>query len=277
MRASREQSVTFRDLEPSALLAAMGACRLGRPVVYLPSCASTNDETATRALAGAEEGLLVVAGEQTAGRGRRGRVWLSPAGENLTFSLLLRPALTAQQAAPLTLLAGAALVTALASLGFSPRLKWPNDLLLDTTDGPRKVAGILTEMASEGSRVRHIVLGVGINVNSERFPAELATRATSLCLARGRLLERSEVLVAFVRSFEPVYDHFIAHGPVAALTNWNQHAVLGPCSIERGGRHIEGIAEGVDPSGALLIRSGNGTVVPVHAGEVNWLSPCVRS
>ncbi len=262
--------MTVPDLDPSALLAAMGSRRLGRPIVYLPSCASTNDETAARALAGAEEGLLVLAGKQTAGRGRRGRVWLSPADENLTFSLLLRPALRAQQAAPVTLLASAALVTALSSLGFSPRLKWPNDLLLDTADGPRKVAGILTEMASEGGKVRHIVLGVGINVSSQRFPAEIATRATSLCLALGRHVERGEVLAAFVRSFEPIYDHFIVHGPAAALTSWNQHAVLGPCAIERGGSRIDGLAEGVDETGALRIRTAAGDAILVHAGEVTW-------
>jgi len=241
--------------------------------VHLPSCASTNDETVTRALAGAEEGLLVVAGEQTAGRGRRGRVWHSPAGENLTFSLLLRPALPARQATPVTLLAGAALATALAGLGFVPRLKWPNDVLLDTANGPRKVAGILTEMASEAGNVRHVVLGVGINVNAETFPGELAARATSLRIARGLRLERVEVLAAFVRAFEPIYDHFVVHGPAAALATWNQHAVLGqPCTIEQGGSRIEGIAQGVDRSGALLIRSASGDVISLHAGEVTWIS-----
>ena len=265
--------MTDSDLDPSKLLVALGVCRLGRPIVYLPSCASTNDETATRALAGAEEGLLVVAGEQTAGRGRRGRVWISPAGESLTFSLLLRPTLPARHATPVTLLAGAALATSLAGLGFSPRLKWPNDVLLDGASGPRKVAGILTEMASEAGNVRHVVLGVGINVNAERFPDELATRATSLCLARGQRVERGEVLAAFVRAFEPIYDHFLANGPAAALATWNRYAMLGlPCSIERGGGRIEGIAQGVDRSGALLIRAANGEVFSVRAGEVNWLS-----
>jgi BirA family biotin operon repressor/biotin-[acetyl-CoA-carboxylase] ligase len=246
--------------------------------VVLPSCTSTNDELAARALAGAEEGTTVVADEQTTGRGRRGRVWHSPPGENLTFSMLLRPALPARQATPVTLLAGAALATSLATLGFSPRLKWPNDVLLDTPDGLRKVAGILTEMASEAERIRHIVLGVGINVNSRVFPGEIAALATSLCLARGDSLDRGEVLAAFVRAFEPIYDHFVAHGPASALATWNRHAMLGlPCSIKRGSGMrgsgmIEGVAEGVDRAGALLIRTATGDVISVHAGEVNWLS-----
>lgn len=265
--------MTLAALDPSTLLAATPSCRLGRPLVYLPSCASTNDEIAARALAGAEEGLLVVAGVQTAGRGRRGRVWHASVGENLTFSLLLRPALSAQLATPVTLLAGAALATSLAGLGFSAQLKWPNDVLLDTRDGPRKVAGILTEMASAADHVRHIVLGVGINVNAGSFPDELATRATSLYLARGQHVDRGEVLAGFVRAFEPIYDHFVAEGPAAALATWNRYALLGqPCSIERGEKRIEGIAEGVDPSGALLIRTGGGEVMPVYAGEVSWFA-----
>ena len=261
------------DLDPTRFLAELGACRLGRSFEHLSSCASTNDEVAVRARAGAGEGLLIVADEQTSGRGRRGRVWHSPAGEDLTFSMLLRPALPARLAAPLTLLAGAALATSLSTLGFSPRLKWPNDVLLDTADGPRKLAGILTEMASEAGRVRHIVLGVGINVNAGFFPDALAGRATSLYLVRGERAQRGEILAAFIKAFEPSYDDFVAHGPSAALTEWNRYAVLGQaCAVEREGRRIEGIAEAVDESGALLVKTATGDVFPVQAGEVNWLA-----
>ena len=239
----------------------------------MPSCASTNDEVTVRARAGAEEGLLIVADEQTSGRGRRGRVWHSPAGEDLTFSLLLRPALPARLAAPLTLLAGAALATSLSTLGFSPKLKWPNDVLLDTADGPRKLAGILSEMASEADRVRYVVLGVGINVNAGSFPADLAGRATSLYLVRSQRAHRGEVLSAFIHAFEPLYDDFVAHGPAAALAEWNRYAVFGQtCWVEREGGRIEGIAKAVDESGALLVKTATGDVIPVHAGEVNWLA-----
>jgi len=264
--------VTAAALDASKFRSALRTHRLGRSFEYLPSCASTNDEVAARARLGAEEGLLLVAGEQTAGRGRRGRVWQSPADQNLTFSLLLRPALSAQHVAPMTLLAGAALAESLAGLGFSPRLKWPNDVLLDTAAGPRKVAGILTEMASEAGRVRYVVLGVGINVNTEAFPGELNTRATSLCLARGQKLDRGEVLASFVNAFEPSYDDFVARGPSAALARWNTHALLGQrCSVERNGEPIQGVAEAVDETGALLVRTASGATISVHAGEVNWL------
>ncbi len=237
----------------------------------MPTCASTNDEVAARALAGCEEGLLVVAEGQTGGRGRRGRVWHSRAGENLTFSLLLRPTLSARPAAPTTLVAGAALARSLSALGFAPRLKWPNDVLLDAADGLRKVAGILTEMASEAGRVRHLVLGVGINVNARTFPGDLAARATSLCLVRGTPLDCGEVLASFIAAFEPIYDDFLAHGPTTALAEWNRFALLGlPCTVTCDGEPVDGVAEGVDDAGALLVRTATGDVISVHAGEVAW-------
>ena len=216
----------------------------------------------------------MAAESQTGGRGRRGRVWHSPTGENLSFSLLLRPAIAASAASPLTLLAGAALGQTLASLGFSPQLKWPNDVLLDAGDGLRKVAGILTEMASEGGRIRHIVLGVGVNVNNQTFPTDLAALATSLRLVRGTFLDRGVVLAAFINAFEPIYEDFVARGPAAGLAEWRRFALLGqPCWVERESTRVEGVAEDVDDSGALLIRSADGERFSVHSGQVNWPRP----
>jgi len=249
----------------------LNTSRFGRRLEMFWSCDSTNDELAARAAQGAAEGTLVVAEEQTAGRGRRGRSWHSPAGENLYFSLLLRPDARAGGMAPLSLLAGAALARSLADLGFSPRLKWPNDVLLDSQAGCRKVAGILAEMASAKEQVRHIVLGIGINVNSRCFPAEIESRATSLALVRDRAVDRSSVLAAFLNEFEPMYDELLAHGPIPGLAVWRRFALLGqPCFVDRAAGRIEGIAASVDDSGALLVETPNGDVVSVHAGEVNW-------
>jgi BirA family biotin operon repressor/biotin-[acetyl-CoA-carboxylase] ligase len=253
--------------------ATLRTTRLGQPVEHLPTCGSTNDEVAVRATAGLGEGLLIVADEQTKGRGRRGRSWHSRPGENLTFSLLLRPALPARNVAPLTLLAGAALAATLSQLRLAPKLKWPNDVLLDVAGGPRKVAGILTEMSSEGDRIRHLVLGIGINVNAEAFPDDLA-RATSLRLAVGASLDSAALLASFLNVFEPRYDAFVAGGPAAALDEWNHYAFLGqPCWIEQASGRIEGVAEGVDASGALRIRTGANETISVHGGEVHWCWP----
>jgi BirA family biotin operon repressor/biotin-[acetyl-CoA-carboxylase] ligase len=255
----------------SRFTAALLTARLGRPFEHLRTCGSTNDEVAARATAGASEGVLIIADDQTKGRGRRGRSWHSRPGENLTFSLLLRPALPARDVAPLTLLAGAALAATLSQFRFMPKLKWPNDVLLDVTGGPRKVAGILTEMSSEGDRVRHIVVGIGINVNAAAFPDDLA-RATSLRLALGSGLDSAALLASFLNAFEPRYDDFVADGPAAALDEWNRYALLGqPCWIDRPSGRLDGIAEGVDAFGALQIRTGGGEKISVHGGEVNWI------
>ena len=125
-----QEAAAENDLAPEAVLSRLRTRRLGRAYEFLPACASTNDVVRIRAAAGAAEGLVIVADSQSAGRGRLGRSWHSPAGQNLYFSLLLRPALPARQVTPLTLLAGAALARALAAAGAAPRLRWPNDLLV---------------------------------------------------------------------------------------------------------------------------------------------------
>jgi BirA family biotin operon repressor/biotin-[acetyl-CoA-carboxylase] ligase len=264
-------SMPGSDLAPDRVLPALRTRRLGRSYLFVPVCESTSDKVAACASDGAPEGLLVVADRQTKGRGRRGRTWHSPAGKNLYFSLLLCPALDAHLVAPLTLVVGAALAQTLAALGFVPQLKWPNDVLLDGPQGLRKVAGTLAEMASERGHVRHVVLGVGVNVNSRKFPVALAPVATSLCLHRRTKLDRAQVLTDFLNVFEPLYDDFIARGPAAGLAAWQRFAVFGQsCQIQSGSQILDGTAEAVDPNGALLMRTSDGALVPVHAGEVNW-------
>jgi BirA family biotin operon repressor/biotin-[acetyl-CoA-carboxylase] ligase len=210
-----------------------------------------------------------VADAQTGGRGRLGRTWHSPAGQNLYLSLLLRPAMPPWMVPPLTLLVGAVAADVLAAAGVAPRLKWPNDVLLPTPDGLRKVAGILTEMASERDRVRHVVVGVGLNVNTTEFPPELADRATSLLRATGRPFDRGTLLAAFLNAFEPAYDQFLAAGPEPALARWRTHADLGRrVRIERDGAVIEGVTLDVDSEGTLHVRGDDGRIHRVLSGEL---------
>jgi len=258
------------DLAPETVLRRLGTRRLGRDYEFLAVCASTNDLVRSRAAAAAAEGLLIVAHSQTSGRGRLGRSWHSPPGENLYLSLLLRPALTARLASPLTLLAGAALAQTLAQAGATPRLRWPNDLLVPVAGGLRKVAGILTEMACDGERVRHIVLGVGLNVNGLEFPPDLADRATSLRLALGHACDRAQLLVDFLAAFEPIYDDFLARGPASGLEEWRRHADLGRmCRIDCDGAKVEGIATDIDDDGALLVRDDAGQIHRLVSGETS--------
>jgi BirA family biotin operon repressor/biotin-[acetyl-CoA-carboxylase] ligase len=257
------------DLDPRRIAASLTTRRFGRAYRRLEACASTSDEVARLARADAPEGLVVVAETQTAGRGRQGRVWHSPPGENLYLSLLLRPAIAAPLVPPLTLLAGAVVAEVLVAAGAAPRLKWPNDVLLPTPPGLRKAAGILTEMATERDRVRQVVLGLGLNVNGEAFPPELAARATSLRASAGHPFDRGLLLVAFLDAFEPAYDRFIAAGPADALARWRRHAALGaPCRIERDGAVIEGTVADIDDQGALLVRTPGGALRRVISGEI---------
>jgi BirA family biotin operon repressor/biotin-[acetyl-CoA-carboxylase] ligase len=260
------------DLAPERVLPLLRTQRLGRAYDWMQSCASTNDECAARARSGAPEGLVVVAEAQTGGRGRMGRTWHSPAGENLYASLLLRPPRPAAEIPPVTLLAGAAVAGALvAAFGVRTRLKWPNDVLLDDGGRPRKLAGILTEMSSEGDRVGHVVVGLGLNVNGTTFPPELADRATSLRRVTGRALDRGQVVAALLASFEALYDEFCAQGPAPAVAAWRQHAALGErWRVSTPGRDgtLEGIVLDVDADGALRLRDDGGHIHRVLSGEV---------
>ena len=174
---------------------------------------------------------------------------------------------------PLTLLAGAAVSRALARLGMEPRLKWPNDVqLIDPTKGGgvRKVAGILTEMSSEGGRVGHVVVGLGLNVNALAFPAELADRATSLRLVAGRAFDRATVLAAVLEAFEPLYEDYELRGPVAAGEAWRPFAPLGErCTVSAPGGALEGIIVGIDADGALRLRDDAGHSHRVLSGEIS--------
>jgi BirA family transcriptional regulator, biotin operon repressor / biotin---[acetyl-CoA-carboxylase] ligase len=260
---------------PGALDPLLGTSWLGRRHVHLETCQSTNDRAAAEGRAGEPEGLIVTTDAQTAGRGRLGRTWHSPPGENLAFSILLRPARPPAEIPPLTLLAGAAVASALrSSWSLDARLKWPNDVLLHGASGarpdhPRKVAGILTEAASLGDRLGHLVVGIGLNVNTDHFPEELADKATSLRLARGARLARAEVLASVLRSFERLYDGFRALGPAAAVAAWNEHADRDLRVRGRiGARDVEGVTDGVMPDGSLRLRSDDGTVHRIVSGEI---------
>ncbi len=255
----------------------LGTRWLGRAFEWHSSCASTNDLAAERARAGAAAGLVVATDAQTAGRGRLGRSWHSPAGENLYFSIVLRPSRPPSEIPPLTLLVGAAVAVAVRALGASPRLKWPNDVqLVDETGRRRKLAGILTEMTSVGERVQQVVVGVGLNVNGLEFPGELAERATSLRRALGRPLDRAQVLAAVLDALEPLYEDFEARGPVAAVAAFGAHAALPDrCRVSVSvsppaspNDWLEGTALGVDPDGALRLRDDAGTIHRVISGEL---------
>lgn len=242
---------------------------LGREFVYKLRTGSTMDDARALALDGAPSGAVVFAEEQTAGRGTRGRTWVSPAGQNLYFTILLRP--TPQQIQRLSLITPVAIANAVEQvLGLYPRIKWPNDLHLKG----KKFGGILIEGEWAGDRPAFALVGVGVNVNFDPAPhaAQIDRPATSLALEKGRPVDREPLLATIFASFERAYDG--ADHP-ALFTGWRSRQELlgrpvslsGSPAIREQGGVITGVAEDVDEDGSLLVRLPNGDLRRFLAGE----------
>lgn len=239
-------------------------------VVVRESVGSTQTEVHRLAAEGAPHGTLVVAEEQTEGRGRQGRFWLSPQGKGIWMSLLIRPPHLPVVLAPqMTLLAAVALCRSLRrETGADIGIKWPNDLLC----GGRKLCGILVESVGEDEVVRHMAIGVGIDCHLEEsdYPPELAGVATSLLMVTGRRFDRAALAGAFLREFDELYRLYFAEGflPIRAL--WESLSVtIGRRIRHRAGdRLTEGVAEQMDERGALIVRTDSGERLALHAGEI---------
>jgi BirA family biotin operon repressor/biotin-[acetyl-CoA-carboxylase] ligase len=241
--------------------------RLRGPVHYAARLDSTNDLAKDLGRRGAPEGTLVVADAQDAGRGRMGRQWESPGKVGLYASLLLRPPLPPTELPPITLTVAVAAARALErTAGALAGIKWPNDLLLQG----KKLGGILTELETEADRIRYLVVGLGLNVNTASFPADLAPTATSLLLATGRRHSRLALLKAWLEEFEGLYELFLEGEFPAILAEWRRRTVtLGrPARVRQGQRELAGLALDVAPDGALLLQTGEGKVVRVTSGEL---------
>ncbi|MBF0213597.1 MAG: biotin--[acetyl-CoA-carboxylase] ligase [Magnetococcales bacterium] len=236
---------------------------------YHERIGSTNQEAMQLARAGAPEGTLVVAEGQSGGRGRLGRVWESPSGENLYLSMVLRPDLPVAHAPRLTLVAGLATVEAVLAAGVAEaRLKWPNDVLVNG----RKLAGILTEMATEGERIRQVTVGVGVNVNgrSADFSPEVAARAVTMADILHRTCERAELLAALLVAMERWYARLLTEGFAPIRIAWKEWALLEGqrVRVESATGSREGWLEDLDEEGFLLVRGAEGEIWRVLAGDV---------
>jgi BirA family biotin operon repressor/biotin-[acetyl-CoA-carboxylase] ligase len=243
---------------------------LGQAVHWFEEVSSTNDVAKRLAEEGAAHGEIVVAEAQTAGRGRRGRVWASPARRNVYLSLVLRPDLLPSRAPELTLLASVALCQAVRQAGVAAGIKWPNDLLA----GGRKLAGILTELAADPDRVQWVVLGIGVNVNvrAEELPSELLPIATSLAIERGEPVPRALFAAAMLSTLEEWLDRHAEEGFSPVREAWRSMSdTLGrEVRVRSSGGDLEGLAEDVDETGALLVRTGAG-LERVLSGDVEML------
>ena len=242
---------------------------VGRDLQVFKETTSTNDVVEKLARDGAREGVVVFAESQTRGRGRLGRKWTSPAGKGLWFSVLLRPDLRPQAATQLTVAGAAALVRAIRKqTGLRPEIKWPNDILIDG----RKVAGILTELSAELDQVKHVVLGVGLDVNlaSTDFPADLRKLATSIKIETGKAHRRAELAAAILAELDRNYERVCRQQFDELAGEWeSQCSTLGHrVRIRVGDRIIEGRAEALNPEGALMLRTEHGHLETILSGDV---------
>jgi len=240
-----------------------------RDIRWLAETDSTQRVARELGRAGVPEGTVVIAEAQTAGRGRLGRTWHSPRGVNLYCSIVLRPPLSPAAVPQVALVAGVAAAAALAETpGLAPRLKWPNDVLIDG----RKVAGILTEMEAEVERVHHVILGIGVNLNAPRaaFPPELRERATSLFLATGRRVDRAAVTGRLLAALEARYGRFLEGGFEAVRAEWESYSCLTGTDVRVASAEGEmaGRVLGLDTDGALMLARPDGTSTRIVAGEV---------
>jgi len=216
----------------------------------------------------APEGTLVLAEQQTSGRGRRGRQWLSPYGSSVSMSFILRPSLPLQFAPQMTLVAAVALCRGLRELtGLDIGIKWPNDLLING----KKISGILMESTAEDERIRYIIAGIGIGVNllESDYPDELRKVATSLSLEMGQQLNRSDVIAAFITHFGELYSLYLQEGFSPIISLWEALSVTlhKQTLLTTAEGIVEGIPIGLCDSGALSVRKTDGTVIAVFSAD----------
>jgi len=255
-------------LTPDILRRRLKGSLFGKRIYHFFRMDSTNRLGMELGCGNEPEGALIVAEEQTAGKGRVGRVWHSERAAGIYVTLLLRPKLSPVQAPLLTMMAGISAHTAVQAVsGITTDLKWPNDLMI----GNRKVGGILTEMHAEPNQVRFVIVGIGLNVNQEKFPVELESVATSLAKETGRAQPRMELLVRLLQEFENDYKGFLKEGSESVVRRF------GKISSYASGKRVQvtdlresytGTTAGVEPEGLLRVRRDDGKTVTVLAGYV---------
>ncbi len=283
------------DPAPPGLARALAACDAGAwreaPVLYFEETGSTNDVAARLAAAGAPDGTCVLARAQTAGRGRRGRAWISPPGAGLYFSALIRPPAAAVVPGPLatpppvmllTLMAAVASVDALVEVaGFAATIKWPNDLIVERRAGDaggwdrRKLGGILTEGSVTDGVIRHVVVGIGINLDPAVHPPEVATLATSVRAETGRPVEVFPLFAACRAALARERERLFAGDLAGMIRRWRERApsaVGARVKVTADGRRLTGVTAGLADDGTLaVVADVTGERLHVVAGDVEWI------
>ena len=270
------QSVTNRGyrlvsspdyLNESSLKSLLHNKIIGKNLIVLDSVDSTNDYLKKLGNEGCENGTVVIAREQTKGKGRLGRTWQTKKDDGIAFSVLLRPNAAPSEVSAITPLAGLAVCKAIREYTkLDCVIKWPNDIIV----GKKKLVGILTEMSAEFDAVEYVITGIGINVDHTSFPEEIAFKATSLLLETGRHIDKNEFLACVLGHIE---NEFVKNNleltPTALAEYTDLCATVGrSVTFQRGTRRISGMAVGVSELGELKVMMSDGTISLVNSGEV---------
>lgn len=239
-------------------------------IAYFRQTDSTNLRAKELAEGHAPEGTLVVAEKQTSGRGRKGRSWFSPAGDGIYASLILRPAMSANQAPGITLMTAVAVAETLLSLTQLPaRIKWPNDILVNG----KKIAGILTEISVKMDSIAYVVVGVGVNVNTppHRFPQEIKGKATSILVESGKPFPRADIIRAFLKCYETHYEMLRESGFKPIIKRWKELTdVIGQrVTVDVIGKQYCGKVIDVDDAGVLIVEDSHGRSHRFYSGDLN--------
>ena len=242
---------------------------LGKRIHHFFKVDSTNSIAMALGERGEPHGTVVIAEEQTAGRGRGGHTWHSEKTNGIYMTVLLRPQLSPQQAPLITLAAGLAVRDAvLEQIDLAPDLRWPNDVLM----ARKKFCGILTEMNAEQDQIHFVAVGIGINVNHETVPVELSEIATSLRIVTQRVQSRVEIVARLLRHLDSYYNRFLTEGPEFIVTRFSEvssYARGKRVKIETASETYTGTTEGLEPGGLLRVRRDDGRVLPVIAGMLS--------
>ena len=256
-------------LSQSELESIIKTKQAGSSLLYFDTVDSTNTEAKKQAEAGAPDGLLVVAGKQESGKGRRGRGWESPADMNIFMTLLLRPRFAPDKASMVTLVMALSVAEAIEEqTELKTFIKWPNDIVIHG----KKIVGILTEMSMETGYIQYLVCGVGINVNQEVFPEEIADKAASLYTEGKKKINRARLIEAVMKRFESNYRIFCQEENMTGLLPaYNAHLINKGAQVKildpKG--EFTGLSQGINEAGELLVEKNDGTTEAVYAGEVS--------
>ncbi|MCL7745940.1 biotin--[acetyl-CoA-carboxylase] ligase [Halalkalibacter alkaliphilus] len=260
-------------IHPHEVKVGLSTTRLGQELTYFDTTNSTQYTAHKLAQEGATEGHVVIANEQTAGKGRLGRDWYSRKGTSVSMSIILRPDLPPQKTPQLTLLTAVAVVRAIKNItGIQCDIKWPNDILLKG----RKLVGILTEMQADPDRVHSVIIGIGMNANqrSDDFDPAVRELATSLAIEKDESVDRAQVISAVLNEFEQLYDLYLKEGFTTIRSLWEAYSLsIGTYIYARTMREvIYGYAKGITNDGVLLLEDEQGQEHKIYSADIEIVS-----